>query len=82
MSKLPTSRLPVTPAKTGAAAKSGLRPPQPTQTNANASQQVSPSAAGDAANSNLSVGDRVLANGKQGTIGFIGPTKFAEGRMK
>ena len=58
MSKLPTSRLPVTPSKTTNTAKSGLRPPQQTT-----SQQVSPPGV-DASNNPLSIGDRVTANGK------------------
>lgn len=83
MSKLPTSRLPVTPAKTTTnTAKSGLRPPQSTSNNAtNTSQQISPSG-GDSANNSFSIGDRVTANGKSGTVAFIGTTKFAEGIRK
>lgn len=81
-SKLPTSRLPVTPAKTTNTAKSGLRPPQPTSNNATTtSQQISPSG-GDAASNSFSMGDRVITNGKSGTVAFIGSTKFAEGIMK
>jgi len=78
MSKLPTSRLPVTPSKTTNVPKPGLRPPQQTSTNTTAPQQVSPTS-GDTSNNPLIVGDRVMANGKSGTIAFIGPTKFAEG---
>jgi hypothetical protein len=78
MSKLPTSRLPVTPSKNPNAPKSGLRPPQPTSTNTTSSQQVSPTG-GDASNNPLVMGDRVIANGKPGTVAFIGTTKFADG---
>jgi hypothetical protein len=77
MSKLPTSRLPVTPSKVATAPKSGLRPPQQTSTS---SQQVSPSG-GDSSNNPLILGDRVTANGKSGTVAFIGPTKFADGMI-
>ncbi len=78
MSKLPTSRLPVTPSKTTNVPKSGLRPPQQTSTNTTAPQQTSPNT-GDSSNNPLSVGDRVTTSGKSGTIAFIGSTKFAEG---
>ena len=82
MSKLPTSRLPVTPSKVATAPKTGLRPPQSNSSSSTAaavpSQQVSPSG-GDASNSALAIGDRVIANDKTGTVAFIGPTKFAEG---
>jgi hypothetical protein len=78
MSKLPTSRLPVTPSKNPTAPKSGLRPPQPTTTTTTASQQVSPTS-GDSSNNPFVIGDRVIANGKSGTVAFIGPTKFADG---
>lgn len=83
MSKVPTSRLPVTPSKaTGAAAapKSGLRPPSvnPSGTTP-ATQQISPSA-GDASANPFVIGDRVIANDKPGTVAFIGPTKFADGK--
>lgn len=81
MSKLPTSRLPVTPGKTTNPPKSGLRPPQQTSNNTTTttiSQQVSPSG-GDSSNTSFNVGDRVTANGKSGTVAFIGTTKFAEG---
>lgn len=80
MSKLPTSRLPVTPSKTTATTKSGLRPPQASSTNASSTQQVSPTGGDSSANS-FAIGDRVIANGKSGTVAFIGPTKFAEGRI-
>ena len=81
MSKLPTSRLPVTPGKTTNPPKSGLRPPQQTSSNTTAtSQQISPSG-GDSSNTSFNVGDRVTANGKSGTVAFIGTTKFAEGTM-
>jgi hypothetical protein len=78
MSKLPTSRLPVTPSKNPNAPKSGLRPPQQTSTNTTTSQQISPPG-GDSSNNPLNMGDRVMANGKPGTVAFIGSTKFAEG---
>lgn len=78
MSKLPTSRLPVTPSKGAAASKPGLRPPQQSSTGAATSQQTSPNA-GDATASTFALGDRVTANGKSGTVAFIGSTKFAEG---
>jgi len=89
MSKLPTSRLPITPSKNANAPKSGLRPPQQTSTSATSSQQtlttssqqVSPTGA-DSSNNPLVIGDRVIANGKPGTVAFIGSTKFAEGRIK
>jgi hypothetical protein len=88
MSKLPTSRLPVTPSKNPTAPKSGLRPPQQSSTNTattttttTSSQQVSPTG-GDSSNNPLVVGDRVTANGKTGTVAFIGSTKFAEGMIK
>lgn len=82
MSKLPTSRLPVTPGKTTNAPKSGLRPPQQTSSNTTTttSQQISPSG-GDSSNTSFNVGDRVTANGKSGTVAFIGTTKFADGTM-
>ncbi|CAF1623117.1 unnamed protein product, partial [Adineta ricciae] len=78
MSKLPTSRLPITPSKTTATAKSGLRPPQASSANASSTQQVSPTGGDSSANSFV-IGDRVTANGKSGTVAFIGSTKFAEG---
>jgi hypothetical protein len=91
MSKLPTSRLPITPSKNANAPKSGLRPPQQTSTSATSSQQtltnstsslqVSPTGA-DSSNNPLIIGDRVIANGKPGTVAFIGSTKFADGRIK
>jgi hypothetical protein len=89
MSKLPTSRLPITPSKNANAPKSGLRPPQQTSTSATSSQQtlttssqqVSPTGA-DSSNNPLVIGDRVIANGKPGTVAFIGSTKFADGRIK
>ncbi|CAF2154407.1 unnamed protein product [Rotaria magnacalcarata] len=77
MSKVPTSRLPVTP-KPANTAKSGLRPPQQPSTTVTSSQQASPTE-GDSSNSQYAVGDRITTNGKPGTIAFIGPTKFAEG---
>ena len=81
MSKLPTSRLPVTPSKNPTASKSGLRPPQQTSTNTTTttttSQQVSPNAG-----ETFNIGDRVIANGKSGTVAFIGTTKFADGMIK
>ncbi|CAF2613624.1 unnamed protein product [Rotaria sp. Silwood2] len=77
MSKLPTSRLPVTP-KNVNTAKSGVRPPQQTATTTTSSQQVSPTG-GDSSNNQLAIGDRVIANGKSGTVAFIGTTKFADG---
>lgn len=79
MSKVPTSRLPVTP-KPANPPKSGLRPPQSVAAPAAAptSQQASPSG-GDSSNNQLNIGDRVIANGKAGTIAFIGSTKFADG---
>ncbi|CAF4743492.1 unnamed protein product [Rotaria sp. Silwood1] len=77
MSKLPTSRLPVTP-KHVTTTKSGLRPPQQTSTTTTSSQQASPTG-GDSSNNQLAIGDRVIANGKPGTVAFIGPTKFADG---
>jgi hypothetical protein len=83
MSKLPTSRLPVTPSKNTNAPKSGLRPPQQTSTNTIASsQQVSPTSADSSSNNPLIIGDRVTANGKSGTVAFIGTTKFADGMIK
>jgi hypothetical protein len=89
MSKLPTSRLPITPTKNANVPKSGLRPPQQTSTSATSSQQtlttssqqVSPTGA-DSSNNPLVIGDRVIANGKPGTVAFIGSTKFADGRIK
>lgn len=81
MSKLPVSRLPVTPSKNTNAPKSGLRPPQQTSTNTTATQQVSPTA-GDSSNNPLIIGDRVTANGKSGTVAFVGSTKFADGMIK
>ncbi|CAF4333850.1 unnamed protein product, partial [Adineta steineri] len=78
MSKLPTSRLPVTPSKTTNTSKSGLRPPQQSSTAAASSQQVSPTG-GDSSNNSFVIGDRVTANGKSGAVAFIGPTKFADG---
>jgi len=89
MSKLPTRRLPITPTKNANAPKSGLRPPQQTSTSATSSQQtlttssqqVSPTGA-DSSNNPLVIGDRVIANGKPGTVAFIGSTKFADGRIK
>ncbi|CAF1001129.1 unnamed protein product [Rotaria magnacalcarata] len=77
MSKVPTSRLPVTP-KPANTAKSGLRPPQQPSTTVTSSQQASPTE-GDSSTSQYAVGDRITTNGKPGTIAFIGPTKFAEG---
>ncbi|CAF1284245.1 unnamed protein product [Rotaria sordida] len=81
MSKLPTSRLPVTP-KNVTTTKSGLRPPQQTSTTTTtttiSSQQASPTS-GDSSNNQLTIGDRVIANGKSGAVAFIGPTKFADG---
>ena len=79
MSKLPTSRLPVTPSKTAPTTKSGLRPPQQSSSaTAASSQQVSPTGA-DSATHSFALGDRVTANSKAGSIAFIGSTKFAEG---
>ena len=69
MNKIPTSRLPVTP-KTTTNTKSGLRPPQ----------QTSP-AGEDPSKNLLAIGDRVITNGKLGTIAFMGSTKFAEGMI-
>ena len=82
MSKLPTSRLPVTPSKVATAAKSSLRPPQPVSTHAPTSQQVSPTTGTDNATPTFSIGDRVTTNGKNGTIAFIGSTKFADGQSR
>ena len=82
MSKLPTSRLPLTPSKAANAPKSGLRPPQPTATTVTSSQQISPTGGGgDPSNNPLVLGDRVIANGKSGTVAFIGSTKFADGTL-
>jgi len=81
MSKLPISRLPVTPAKNTNAPKSGLRPPQQISTNTTVPQQVSPTG-GDSSNNPLIIGDRVTTNGKSGTVAFIGSTKFADGMIK
>ena len=70
----------MTPSKGATAPKTGLRPPQANSSTATVpSQQVSPSGGGDASNTSLSIGDRVIANDKTGTVAFIGPTKFAEG---
>lgn len=81
MSKLPTSRLPVTPSKNATTTKSGLRPPQQTSASTTVSQQVSPPS-GDSSATSFSIGDRVTGNGKSGTVAFIGTTKFAEGINK
>lgn len=81
MSKLPTSRLPVTP-KSANPVKSGLRPPQPVSSTATPSQQASPTGGDSSTSTQFSIGDRVTSGGKSGTIAFIGPTKFADGMIK
>ena len=80
MSKLPTSRLPVTPSKIATAAKTGIRPPQQT-TAPPPAQQISPNS-GDSSTEPLKINDRVIANGnKHGMVAYIGPTKFADGMI-
>jgi hypothetical protein len=81
MSKLPTSRLPVTPSKTTSAPKLGLRPPQSSSNVTTPLQQASPTG-GDVSNHVFAIGDRVTANGKSGAVAFIGSTKFADGKCQ
>jgi hypothetical protein len=71
MSKLPTSRLPVSPVKPA------LR--QPSRTSIN-SKPIN-SKAENSSSSSIKIGDRVITNEKSGTVAFIGPTKFAEGSI-
>ncbi len=66
MSKLPPKRPSASPSKIV------FRPRQLTTGSQQRNSLIAP----------FKIGDRVITNGKSGTIAFIGTTKFSEGLMK
>jgi len=72
MSKIPSKLPPPSPAKTVVFRQ---------RSTPIGSQPINPSVR-NSLNNSLKIGDRVTANGKSGTVAFIGLTKFADGLIK